>query len=162
MKNSSCLEQSRMKANLRPGHRRWVKLTGSLGQDGPGMTKAIHAQEDRGTALEKAQAVAQKLESMKLQKAAKIVREGAVETVTFYAYPREHWWQLRTNNPLERILKEIRRRTRVVGSFPEGESALMLASARLRHVAGTRWGSKRYMDMGRLQEAEREQVAVAG
>lgn len=47
-------------------------------------------------------------------------------------------------------MREIRRRTRVVGAFPDGNSALMLAGARLRHIAGTQWGSKRYMDMNRL------------
>jgi hypothetical protein len=45
----------------------------------------------------------------------------------YYAFPREHWRCLRTNNPLERILREVRRRTRAVGAFPDGKSALMLA-----------------------------------
>jgi transposase-like protein len=49
-------------------------------------------------------------------------------------------------------MREIRRRTRVVGAFPDGNSALMLVAARLRHVAGTNWGSKRYLDMDRLKE----------
>jgi transposase-like protein len=49
-------------------------------------------------------------------------------------------------------MREIRRRTRVVGAFPDGHSALMLVAARLRHVAGTNWGSKRYLDMDRLKE----------
>jgi hypothetical protein len=43
-----------------------------------------------------------------------------------------HWRQIRTNNPLERIIREIRRRTRVVGAFPDGHSALMLSAPRLR------------------------------
>jgi transposase-like protein len=47
------------------------------------------------------------------------------------------------NNLLKRIMREIRRRTRVVGSFPDGHAALMLATARLRHIAGTKWGMKR-------------------
>ena len=64
------------------------------------------------------------------------------------AFPTEHWRQIRTNNPLERIMREIRRRTRVVGTFPDGRSALMLVAARLRHIAGTRWGTKRYLDIG--------------
>ena len=51
------------------------------------------------------------------------------------------------NNPLERIMREIRRRTRVVGAFPDGNSALNLAAARLRHIAGTRWSTKRYLNM---------------
>jgi len=127
------------------------------------MLKAIHAQEDSKSAFEKTQVVSEKLETMKLPKAAALVREGAQETLSYYSFPREHWRQLRTNNPLERILREIRRRTRVVGSFPDGESAVMLAAARLRHVAGTKWGSKRYMDMTRLQEDDVEQqVRAAG
>jgi transposase-like protein len=64
--------------------------------------------------------------------------------------PPEHWRCLRTNNPLERLMREIRRRTRVVGAFPDGNSALMLVAARLRHVASTRWGTKRYLQMDRL------------
>ena len=66
--------------------------------------------------------------------------------------PREHWRCLRTNNPLERLLREVRRRTRVVGAFPDGKSALMLAAARLRHVAGTKWGVRRYLDMNRMPQ----------
>jgi len=82
-------------------------------------TKAIHAQEDAAAAREKAEAVALKLEGMKLRKAAEIVRAGYRETLAYYAFPREHWRSLRTNNPLERLNKDIRRRTRVVGAFPE-------------------------------------------
>jgi hypothetical protein len=56
--------------------------------------------------------------------------------------------------------------TRVVGAFPDGNSALMLAAARLRHIAGTQWGLKRYMNMERLTEFKREQseklTGVAG
>jgi len=55
----------------------------------------------------------------------------------YYSFPREHWRSLRTNNPLERLNREIRRRTRVVGAFPDGQSSLMLVCARLRHMAGT-------------------------
>jgi putative transposase len=118
------------------------------------MLKAIHAQEDAAAAREKAEAVVVKLESMRLAKAAQIVREGASETFSYYGLPREHWRSLRTNNPLERIMREIRRRTRVVGAFPDGHSALMLVAARLRHIAGTKWGTRRYMDMDRLREQE--------
>ena len=52
----------------------------------------------------------------------------------------------------ERGAVSNRRRTRVVGAFPDGRSALMLVAARLRHVAGTKWGSRRYLDMARLKE----------
>ena len=129
--------------------------------------KAIHASEDREAAEVKAAAVAEKLEVMKLSKAARIVREGAGETMSYFAFPREHWRSLRTNNPLERIIREIRRRTRAVGSFPDGNSALMLAAARLRHIAATKWGTRAYLDMKRLSEMDarregrEEEVATA-
>jgi len=116
------------------------------------MLKAIHAQEDAQAAKEKARQVAMKLREMKLARAAEIVESGIDETLSYYAMPQEHWRSLRTNNPLERLNREIRRRTRVVGSFPDGKSALMLVAARLRHVASTKWGTKRYLLMNRLAE----------
>ena len=115
------------------------------------MLKAIHAQEDREAALDKEKAVEEKLRGMKLSKAADKVRDSIRETLTFMSFPEEHWLRIRTNNTLERINREIRRRTRVVGTFPDGESALMLVCARLRHVAGSSWGTKRYLNMEHLK-----------
>jgi transposase-like protein len=120
------------------------------------MLKAIHAQEDLEAASQKAESIINKLELMRLKKAAKIVREGFEETLRYYHFPREHWRSLKTNNPMERIMREIRRRTRVVGSFPDGRSALMLAAARLRHIVGTKWGVRRYLNMRRLQDLDKE------
>lgn len=117
------------------------------------MLKAIHAQEDRQAARDKAGLVAEKLDAMRLAQAATVVRDGVDETLSYMAFPREHWTRIRTNNVLERIMREIRRRTRVVGNFPDGKSALMLVAARLRHIAGTRWGKRIYLDMQRLREA---------
>jgi len=123
------------------------------------MPKAIHAQEDKEAALAKALAVAEKPEALRLSKAAALVREGIAETLSYMASPREHWRCLRTNNPLERVMRELRRRTRVVGSFPDGASALMLVAARLRYVASGRGGTRKYMDMSRLEAWEEEAVA---
>ena len=122
------------------------------------MLKAIHAQEDREAAEKKAVDVVTKLHDMKLSKAAKIVEDGVGETLSYMAFPREHWTRIRTNNPLERIMREIRRRTRVVGAFPDGNSALMLVAARLRYLAGTRWGTRKYLDMTRLGEHDCEKT----
>ena len=118
------------------------------------MLKAIHAQESREAALKKAEAVAEELRSMKLKEAAKKVCESFEETLTYMSFPSEHWTKIRTNNVIERLNREIRRRTRVVGTFPDGNSALMLVCARLRHVAGTQWGSKKYMSMKHLEMQE--------
>jgi transposase-like protein len=125
--------------------------------------KAIHASEDREAAREKAASVSSKLLGMRLPKAARIVSEGVEETLAYYSFPREHWRSLRTNNPLERLNREIRRRTRVVGAFPDGQSALMLVCARLRHMAGTKWGLRRYLNMKLLWslEAGRELEKIA-
>ena len=114
------------------------------------MLKAIHAQEDKAAAMEKAIAVETKLRGMKLSKAADKVRDSIQETLTCMSFPEEHWMRIRTNNTLERINREIKRRTKVVGTFPDGESALMLVCARLRHVASSSWGTKRYLNMDHL------------
>lgn len=125
------------------------------------MLKAIHASEDREAALKKAEQIVEKLEGKRLREAAKKVRDSIGETLTYYSFPREHRTRIRTNNALERIMKEIRRRTKVVGAFPDGQSALMLCAARLRHIAGTQWGSKRYLNMDLLKEQDLEQLLAA-
>ena len=121
------------------------------------MLKAIHAQESLEAATEKASRIAQELRHMKLARAAELVDTAIHETLTYYQYPQTHWIRIRTNNPLERIMREIRRRTRVVGAFPDGNSALMLVAARLRHIAGTKWGTRRYLSMDALQKQSLEQ-----
>ena len=123
------------------------------------MLKAIHAQESKEAAQEKAASIATKLREMKLQSAAKKVEESVGETLTYMDFPTEHWSRIRTNNLTERVNREIRRRTRAIGAFPDGNSALMLVCARLRHVAASEWGSKRYMDMEHLFKMEIEQPA---
>lgn len=121
------------------------------------MLKAIHSQENKKAAREKAGQVAKGLREMKLSAAAKKVEDSIEETLTFMDFPSQHWTRIRTNNTLERVNREIKRRTRAIGAFPDGNSALMLVCARLRHVAGTDWGTKRYMNMDHLLEMDAEQ-----
>lgn len=118
------------------------------------MLKAVHAQEDKEAAKAKIQQIADKIEGMKLGKAAEYIRSSMSETIQYMDFPEEHWRRIRTNNPIERILKEVKRRTKVVGAFPDGESALMLTSARLRHVAYSKWSTKKYLNMDLLKEME--------
>jgi hypothetical protein len=61
---------------------------------------------------------------------------------------------------IERIIREIRRRTRVVGAFPDGKSALMLVAARLRHIASTKWGTRRYLVMETLPNPTKQRAAA--
>ncbi len=111
------------------------------------MLKAIHAQECKQAARDKAVQVAAKLRAMKLSGAAKKLEEGIDETLAYMDFPSQHWSRIRTNNTIERLNRKIKRRTKAIGAFPDGQSALMLVCARLRHVAGTQWGVKRYMNM---------------
>ena len=121
------------------------------------MLKAIHAQEDR---QDKLREVIGKLKALRLPNAAELVEAKAHETLTYFAFPSNHWRQIKTNNPVERIIREIRRRTRVVGAFPDGHSALMLVAARLRHIASTKWGKRRYLAMETLLHPIQQDAAA--
>ena len=118
------------------------------------MLKAIHAQEDLKSAKEKAKTVIQKLRDLRLKDAADKLESGIDETLTYMTFPREHWVRIKTTNGLERINRELKRRTRVVGTFPDGNSALMLVCARLRYVAASAWGTRKYLNMDLLEKKE--------
>ena len=105
---------------------------------------------------------AARLAPHRLTKAAELAEAAVEETLSYYAFPEEHWRRIRTNNPLERILREIRRRTRVVSAFPDGQSALNLAAARLRHIAGTAWSTKRYLNIGLLKDQQMRGAITTG
>ena len=131
------------------------KVSRSKAEKVMSLVKTIHAQEDREEALKKMKTIVTKLEEMKLFKAAKVVEDGTHETLAYMKYPEKHWRRIRTNNPLERINKEIRRRTKVVGCFPDGESALMLVAARLRYIANSKWSTWKYLNMELLKELDK-------
>lgn len=76
------------------------------------------------------------------------VSPGTISNLNQKAY--EHWSRIRTNNTIERLNREIRRRIKVAGTFPDGNSAIMLVCARLRYVANSQWGAKRYLNMKHL------------
>ena len=120
------------------------------------MLKAIHAQESKSAARQKAAQVVQNLREAQLKAAAQKVEASIEETLTFMDFPSQHWTRIRTNNTLERLNREIKRRTKAIGAFPDGNSALMLVCARLRHVAGTDWGIKRYLNMEHILEMDAE------
>ena len=127
-----------------PTHRQWASAA----------LKAIFAMESRESALAKAESVAAEMEGRRLKAAAGCLREGIGETTTYLLpeFPDGHRRRIRTNNMIERLNREIRRRTRVVGSFPDGNSALMLVCARIRYVTDNEWSTRRYLDMSRLDD----------
>ena len=123
------------------------------------MLRAVYAQESREEARTKAKAVAAQLRERKLASAARTLERGIDETLSYYAFPGSHWRKIRTNNTLERLNREIRRRTNVVGSFPDGQAALMLVAAHLRYILSHQWGTRKTMNMEPLHEAELQQTA---
>ena len=127
-----------------PTHRQWASAA----------LKAIFAMDSRESALAKAESVAAEMEARRLKAAANCLREGVGETTTYLLpeFPDGHRRRIRTNNMIERLNREIRRRTRVVGSFPDGNSALMLVCARIRYVTDNEWSTRRYLDMSRLDD----------
>ena len=131
-------------SRVSPRHRQWAAAA----------LKAVFAMESRESALAKAEEVASQMESRKLGAAAGCLREGIGEATTYLLdeFPAEHRRRIRTNNMIERLNREIRRRTRVVGSFPDGNSALMPVCARIRYVTANEWSTRRYLDMSRLDD----------
>ncbi len=118
------------------------------------MLKTIQAQENIASAKEKAKAVAIKLGEIKLLEVAKKVEQGVDETLSYMSFPKAHWLKTRSNNAIERLNREIRRRTRVVGAFHDGNSALMLFCVRLRYLEDKAWGNKLYMSIEHLYSPE--------
>ena len=100
------------------------------------------------------------MRNTKLRSAANTLTSGIEETLTYTNFPHEHWLRIRSNNSIERINREIRRRTNAVGCFPDGNSVLMLVYARLRHVSASSWGVKKYLHMERLYAMERDRKAT--
>ena len=114
--------------------------------------KTIWYQENVEEAQLKAARV-QEQWSRKLPAAMRTLAGALEDSLTFYTFPREHWKMLRTNNPLERLMKEIRRRTKVAEQFPSEGSALLLVTARLMRMHQS-WADRRYLDMTPLHERE--------
>ena len=154
------LLKSKGNSLYRPGELPFSHVPNAKVADVARMLKAIHAQEDARAASTKAADVVKRLREMKLKNAADLVEQRVAETLTYYAYPSNHWRQIRTNNPMERVIREIRRRTRVVGAFPDGHSALMLVAARLRHITSTKWGKRRYLLMDTLLNPQKHEAVA--
>ena len=125
------------------------------------MLGAIHAQESKAAAWEKVKQVIQDSLGMKLKEPAKKVEDGVEETLSYMDFLCEHWQRIRTNNVIARLNREIRCSTGVVGTFLDGNSALMLVCARLRHAAGFQWGNKKSMNMRHLDCATKDDVLVS-
>lgn len=119
--------------------------------------KTIYSQESEEEARKKAAVIIERYEK-KFPQMVRVLMRGLEDTLTFYRYPQKHWRMIRTNNSLERLLLEVRRRMKVVPVFPDVQSALYLAAARLKWVEEKRWNRRRYLDMEALTSKPSEEI----
>ncbi len=117
------------------------------------MVRTIFAQPDAATVLEQHARIGDQLQT-RFPEAAALLEEAAPDLLAFTAFPKEHWRQLWSNNSLERLNKEIRRRTDVVGIFPDRASIVRLVGAVLAEQ-NDEWAvaSRRYMSVESIAKA---------
>lgn len=90
--------------------------------------RTIFAQPDQASAREQLDRVARAFES-KLPRVSELLRDAEDDVLAHMAFPASHWRQLHSTNTLERVNREIERRTGVVGIFPNAQAALRLIGA---------------------------------
>ncbi len=117
------------------------------------MVRTIFAQPDAETVHEQYRRIVDQL-ATRFPEAAALLEEAAADLLAFTAFPKEHWRQLWSNNSLERLNKEIRRRTDVVGIFPDRAAVIRLVGAVLAEQ-NDEWAvaSRRYLSIESLAKA---------
>jgi putative transposase len=117
------------------------------------MVRTIFAQPDAETVHQQYRRIVEQLES-RFPEAAALLAEAAPDLLAFTSFPKEHWRQLWSNNSLERLNKEIRRRSDVVGIFPNRAAVIRLVGAVLAEQ-NDEWAvaSRRYLSVESLAKA---------
>jgi putative transposase len=116
------------------------------------MVRTIFAQPDAETVHQQYRRIVDQLET-RFPEAAALLAETAPDLLAFTSFPKEHWRQLWSNNSLERLNKEIRRRTDVVGIFPDRSSIVRLVGAVLAEQNDEWQVARRYMSAESITKA---------
>jgi putative transposase len=116
------------------------------------MVRTIFAQPDAATVHEQHARIVAQLET-RFAEAAALLDEAGPDLLAFTGFPKEHWRQLWSNNSLERLNKEIRRRTDVVGIFPDRASIIRLVGALLAEQNDEWAVARRYMSADSIAKA---------
>jgi len=127
-----------------------VSVLGAIGVNRDGYRKILGVveghKEDKAAARDKADHIYRKFMDLRLKEAAKKIKESIEETLVYYDFPGSQHRLIRTNNAPERIMKEIRRRNKVVGAFPDGKRYEGFDKNPYKHLeklADTEWGKGR-------------------
>jgi putative transposase len=113
--------------------------------------RTIFAQPDRETAGMQLRRVADSLR-LRFSPVSTLLEDTEDDLLAYMSFPREHWRQLYSTNPLERLNKEIKRRSNVVGIFPNREAVIRLVSAVLMEQQDEWEIGKRYFSMESMQK----------
>ncbi len=124
------------------------------------MVRSIFAQPDAETVHEQHRRIADQLET-RFPETAALLEAAAADLLAFTGFPKEHWRQLWSNNSLERLNKEIRRRTDVVGIFPDRPSIVRLVGAVLAEQHDEWAVARRYMSAESIAKALADPVDEA-
>lgn len=116
------------------------------------MVRTIFAQPDPESVWAQHRRVVDHLAEVGLADAAEHLDQAAGEILTFTGFPKAHWRQIWSNNPQERLNKEIRRRTNVVGIFPTRPSIIRLVGALLAEQHDEWAIARRYMSLDSLAQ----------
>ena len=90
-------------------------------------------------------------------KAATVLCEAADEVLAYMAFPREHWARLDSTNPLERLNREVKRRTEVVGVFPDTAAVLRLVGSVLIEIDDEWQVERRYFSQESMQRRKQQE-----
>ncbi len=122
--------------------------------------RTVFAQPDARSAREQWRRVAEGFRH-RFARLAELMEEAEEDVLSYAAFPQEHWQKIWSNNPLERVNKEIKRRTNVVGIFPTEGSVIRLVGSVLSEQHDEWQVSKRYFSAGSLAKLDRREEQMA-
>ena len=118
--------------------------------------RTVFAQPDARSAREQWRRVSEGFGS-RFPRLSELMDEAEEDVLCYSAFPQEHWQKIWSNNPLERVNKEVKRRTNVVGIFPNEAAVVRLVGAVLLEQHDEWQVSKRYFSLGSLAKLERKE-----
>jgi putative transposase len=116
------------------------------------LVRSIFAQPDAASTWTQHTRIVEQLQA-RFPAAAELLADAAGELLAFTAFPKEHWRQIWSNNPQERLNRELRRRTEVVGIFPNRDAVVRLVGAVLAEQHDEWAVARRYMSAESLAKA---------